>query len=159
MSDGAEPPAAATRRPIFEHIPHPRIAERRKERPPQTSDERVGFNGKVGVLITTVVGTMWAAYIFTVIALVSFPAAIGSGSPIIIIGWIAQTFLQLVLLPIIIVGQNVQARASDKRAQQTYSDAEAILAECLQLQAHLQVQDKVLNDLVTRLEAVVRKTG
>lgn len=60
---------------------------------------------------------MWCAYAFAVIALISLPAAIQSGDPIIIISWIAQTFLQLVLLPIIIVGQNVQARASDARAQ------------------------------------------
>jgi len=45
---------------------------------------------------------------------------------IIIVAWVAQTFLQLVLLPVIIVGQNVQARAADKRSQQTYADAEAI---------------------------------
>jgi hypothetical protein len=97
---------------------------------------------------------MWAAYIFTILALISLPGAISSGNTVIIVGWIAQTFLQLVLLPIIIVGQNVQSAAADKRSQQTYSDAEAILAECLQLQAHLQAQDKVLDDLVTRLEKV-----
>jgi hypothetical protein len=54
-----------------------------------------------------------------------FPAAIRSGDPIIIVAWIAQTFLQLVLLPIIIVGQNVQAAASDARAQ---SDHETLIA-------------------------------
>lgn len=46
-------------------------------------------------------------------------------SSAVIIAWIAQTFLQLVLLPIIIVGPNVQA-AADKRAEQTYKDAEAL---------------------------------
>ena len=56
---------------------------------------------------------------------ISLPAAIQSGSAIVIIGWIAQTFLQLVLLPIIIVGQNVQAAASDARAQ---SDHDTLLA-------------------------------
>jgi hypothetical protein len=61
-----------------------------------------------------------------------------------------------VLLPVIIVGQNVQARAADKRAQQTYGDAEAILHESLQLQAHLQAQDAVLDDVVKRLERVNR---
>ena len=59
---------------------------------------------------------MWCAYVFAALALVSLPAAIISGSPIIIVGWIAQTFLQLVLLPVIIVGQNIQAAASDDRA-------------------------------------------
>jgi hypothetical protein len=135
---------------LFRHIPHPRIHQRTHEKPAQTTDERIGLNGKIGVFITTVVGTMWAAYLFTLLALVSLPAALKSGDRIVIVAWIAQTFLQLVLLPVIIVGQNVQARAADKRAQQTYSDAEAILHECLQLQAHLQAQDGLLDDLVRR---------
>jgi hypothetical protein len=136
---------------IFKHVPHPRIAARRAAKPAKTSDERVGINGKIGVIITTVVGTMWAAYLFTFLALVSLPSALKSGSQIIIVSWIAQTFLQLVLLPVIIVGQNVQARAADRRSEQTYSDAEAILHECLQLQAHLQAQDEILAGLLKRV--------
>lgn len=83
------------------------------------------FNTKVAVKVTTAVGSMWCAYVFALLALISLPAAIASGSPIIIVGWVAQTFLQLVLLPIIIVGQNVQAAASDARAE---SDHETLLA-------------------------------
>jgi hypothetical protein len=149
MSESAEPRLG---RVGFVHVPHPRIGARQHEKPAQTGDERVGVNGRIGVFITTVVGTMWAAYLFTLLALVSLPAALGSHDRIIIVAWIAQTFLQLVLLPVIIVGQNVQARAADKRAQQTYSDAEAILHECLQLQAHLQAQDAILDDVVRRMD-------
>jgi len=68
---------------------------------------------------------MWCAYAFALLAFVSFPAAINSRDPIIIVSWIAQTFLQLVLLPIIIVGQNVQAAENDARAK---SDHETLLA-------------------------------
>jgi hypothetical protein len=75
------------------------------------------FNTFIAVKITKIVGSMWCAYVFALLALISLPAAINSHDPIIIIAWIAQTFLQLVLLPIIIVGQNVQAAASDARAQ------------------------------------------
>jgi hypothetical protein len=145
----------------FKHIPHPRIVERKNERPVRTTDERVGLNGKVGLIITTIVGTMWAAYIFTIIALVSLPAALQSGNVIIIISWIAQTFLQLVLLPIIIVGQNIQGKTSDKRAEQTYKDAEAILHECIQLQEHLLAQDKILDDVIEHVKQhdAVHHTG
>ncbi len=83
------------------------------------------FNTRLAVKITKVVGSMWCAYAFVLLTLISLPAAIMSGSPIIIVGWIAQTFLQLVLLPIIIVGQNVQAAASDARAE---SDHETLVA-------------------------------
>ena len=136
--------------PIFQHIPHPHIAARRHRSPAQTGDERVGLNGRIGVFITTVVGTMWAAYLFTLLALISLPGALRSGSSLVIVAWIAQTFLQLVLLPVIIVGQNVQARAADKRSLQTYTDAEAILHELQQLQRHLQAQDKVIDELLRR---------
>ncbi len=89
-------------------------------------DSAIGrFNTRVAVAITTSVGSMWCAYVFALLALISLPAAIASGSAIIIVGWIAQTFLQLVLLPIIIVGQTVQAAASDARAE---SDHETLLA-------------------------------
>ncbi|HEV3228526.1 MAG TPA: hypothetical protein VGY97_03565 [Solirubrobacteraceae bacterium] len=143
---------------IFQYVPHPRIAARRQHRPPKVHEEPTGgpmqrFNARAGLFITLIVGTMWCAYLFTLIALVSLPQAIKSGDKIIIISWIAQTFLQLVLLPIIIVGQNQQAVAADKRAEQTYKDADATLHEAMQLQAHLMAQDGVLDDIVRRLTA------
>jgi len=147
------PPVSRTAA-IFEHIPHPHIAARKVAGPAKTSDLRtkgkgpIGrLNARFGVFITVAVGTMWCAYIFTLLALVSLPAALKSHDQIIIVAWIAQTFLQLVLLPIIIVGQNVQAAASDQRAEDTYKDAEAVLHEALQIQAHLQAQDEILKRL------------
>ncbi|NTU89435.1 MAG: hypothetical protein HGA54_05955 [Actinobacteria bacterium] len=75
------------------------------------------FNDKVAIKVTKAVGSMRCAYIFAAIALISLPAAILSGSVIIIISWIAQTFLQLVLLSIIMVGQNVQSKESEEHLQ------------------------------------------
>ena len=145
---------------VFEHIPHPHTRDMlagSAPAPPKVDDERIGFNGKLGLFLTTIVGTMWAAYLFTVLAIVSFPSAIRSGDSIIIVAWIAQTFLQLVLLPIIIVGQNIQAKAADKRAEQTYKDAEAILHECSQIQAHLAAQDDVQANQIAELQDLLNK--
>lgn len=86
-----------------------------------------GFNAKLALVITRSVGTMACAYLFGVIALISLPAAINSGEVIIIVAWIAQTFLQLVLLSIIMVGQTVQSVASDARAEKEFADTETIL--------------------------------
>jgi hypothetical protein len=86
-----------------------------------------GFNAKVALIITRSVGTMACAYVFAVIALISLPAALNSGQVIIIVAWIAQTFLQLVLLSIIMVGQTVQSAASDARAAKEFVDTETIL--------------------------------
>jgi len=86
-----------------------------------------GFNAKLALVITRSVGTMACAYVFAGIALISLPAAINSGQVIIIVAWIAQTFLQLVLLSIIMVGQSVQSAASDARAAKQFADTETIL--------------------------------
>jgi uncharacterized membrane protein len=89
---------------------------------------------RLGVSITRAVGTMIAAFIFTGLALISLPAAIKTHDKIIIVAWIAQTFLQLVLLPIIMVGQNIQGKHSEiladeefKTTQTTYKDLEHLI--------------------------------
>jgi len=134
----------------FNPVPHPRIAERRKAGPPKRSDEQVGFNGRFALLITTVVGTMWCAYAFAALALVALPSALSSG-PLAIVQWVSQTFIQLVLLSIIMVGQNIIGKASDKRAEMTYQDADASFHEAGQIQAHLKVQDEALNVMLEKL--------
>jgi len=144
----------------FQRVPHPRIAERRKAGPPKRSDEEVGFNGRFALLITTVVGTMWCAYAFAVLALVALPSALGSG-PLAIVQWISQTFIQLVLLSIIMVGQNIMGKASDKRAEMTYKDADASFHEAEQIQQHLKAQDAAMDvmlDKLLKLEAGLHPT-
>jgi hypothetical protein len=144
----------------FEHVPHPHIAARKKSGPPKTTDESVGLNGKIALGLTTVVGTMWCAYAFALLALVALPSAIKDGSLLAIIQWISQTFIQLVMLSVIMVGQNILARSSDKRADMTYKDADATFHEAEQIQAHLMEQDKAINtmlDKMLQLEAALAK--
>ncbi len=136
--------------PTYTHVPHPHTLERleHRDKPVKTADvvsEKTGnrFNAWLAVKITNAVGTMWCAYIFAIIALIGLRPALKPGGEG-IIAWIAQTFLQLVLLSIIIVGQNIAAASSDKRSENTYKDAEAILSEALEIQKHLQSQDEML---------------
>ena len=89
---------------------------------------------RVGVVITRAVGTMIAAILFTGLALISLPAALKTHDKIVIVAWIAQTFLQLVLLPIIMVGQNLQGKHTElmadeefKTTQTTYRDLENLI--------------------------------
>jgi hypothetical protein len=84
------------------------------------------FNRKLGVRLTAMVSTMWCAYIFAAIALISLPSALKSGNTVIIVAWIAQTFLQLVLLSIIMVGQDVQSKSVEQKINETH---EASLGE------------------------------
>lgn len=146
--------------PIYHHTPHPRLQELKQHPPTTIAEQRVKkkgpigrINARVGLFVTVVVGTMWCAYLFTLLALVSLPSAIKTHDKLIIVAWIAQTFLQLVLLPVIIVGQNVQAAAADKRSEQTFLDAEAVLKEAEKIQAHLAAQDLALQALAAKLGA------
>jgi hypothetical protein len=129
-----------------EHIPNPRISERTKSGPHLTTHEHIGINGKIAMLITNAVGTMWCAYVFAGIALISLPAAIHGGTAT-LIAWIAQTFLQLVLLSVIMVGQKVSAAASDKQALQTYKDAEALLKMQDEIHGLIEINNKLTEEI------------
>jgi hypothetical protein len=135
----------------FVHQPHPRVAARKASAPPKVADEHVGFNGRVALTLTTVVGTMWCAYAFAVLALIVLPEALNGGL-LTSIQWVSQTFIQLVMLSVIMVGQNILGRAQDKRAEMTYNDADAAFHEVEQIQLHLTAQDDVMNALLQKVE-------
>jgi hypothetical protein len=89
------------------------------------------LNDRIAVKITKGVGTMWTGYLFGLLSLFSLPAILHlvfpkltifphwiiSASLISLIAWISQNFLQLVLLPIIMVGQNVIQSQQDAKAE------------------------------------------
>jgi hypothetical protein len=148
---------------LYDYVPHHRTGEKlaSASAPVRVSEQlphgspMARFNSWFAVKVTNGVGTMWCAYAFAALALVSLPAAITSHSAVTLVSWVSQTFLQLVLLSVIIVGQNVLAAAADKRSVATFNDADAILHEAVKLQEHLLAQDQVLqrllNDSATRL--------
>jgi len=106
---------------------------------------------RVAVFITSVVGTMWCAIVFTLLATVSLPEAIRGGKAT-IISWIAQTFLQLVLLSVIMVGQNLQNRHSEARAESDFDvnvKAELEIETVLQ---HLENQNEVMTHILEKLD-------
>lgn len=138
---------------LYEHIPHPHIHARKSVGPVQVDDQRprgnwyANANTRLAIGITAFVGSMSCAYLFALLAVAGLPMALKPGN-IGFLFWFSSDLLQLTLLSVIIVGQNIQAKASDKRSEQTYLDAESILQECLSLQNHLQEQDKVLLKLI-----------
>jgi hypothetical protein len=134
----------------------------------RTVSEVEGLNAKLAVIITSGVGTMACAYLFAVTAFISLPAILiqanvlkKSDVPvfftkpglILIVSWVAQTFLQLVLLSIILVGQRVQSAASDARSLKEFEDTEVILDR---LDTKTQGG---LTDVVDAIKALERKTA
>ena len=153
-------------KPTYQYTQHPHVENRKAKHPAKLNADadagvlgaaKLTINQRFGLAITKSVGTMWAAYAFFALSLVSLPAAIMTGDTVIIVAWVAQTFLQLVLLPIIIVGQNLQAAKTEIRAIATYEDATAILEEAKEIQAHLTDQDKALSHLIDKMTALEAK--
>jgi hypothetical protein len=97
------------------------------------------FNTRLAQRITSSVATMWCAYIFAALALVSFPRALQSGDTLVIVSWIAQTFLQLVLLSIIMVGQKSQSAHVEKQINETHEAALAELKEIKDLSRDIHI--------------------
>ena len=113
-------------------------------------------NERIAERITRAVATMWCAYLFAAIALISLPTAIKSGDTIVIVSWIAQTFLQLVLLSIIMVGQNVRSKSVEKKIDETHfaSLAEFELAKEARTIAHEELKE--LKAISQEMHALVR---
>lgn len=131
---------------MFKPRPHPHRAARHAFGPATVAaqfkrDSAIArFNSALAVVVTRGVGSMWCAYAFTALTLFGLPAAISQGVGG-IVQWTAQTFLQLVLLSVIMVGQGVQAAAADRRAVDTFNDTEAILHGLDEIHRHLQQLD------------------
>ena len=114
------------------------------------------FNRRIAEKITSFVSTMWCAYIFAALALISLPAAIKTGDVVVIVAWIAQTFLQLVLLSIIMVGQQVSSRSVEEMIKETHTTSlgEFELAKEARRIADLELKE--LKEIAGEIHRVIR---
>lgn len=135
----------------YQHKDHPHIEEHKKTGPIKIHEKSKDLNRRIAIVLTNGVGTMWCAYVFAALALVALPQAIHDGL-LPLVQWVSQTFIQLVMLSIIMVGQNVLGEASDKRAEATYKDAEATFHQACEIQMHLKEQDTAINAILDRIE-------
>jgi uncharacterized membrane protein len=129
-------------------------AGERIEAPPTTDDEYVGFNGRLAAWLTSKVATMTAFYvalIFQVGWIVAGQLLGFDPYPYAFLLFLSSQ-LQLLLMFVIMVGQQVIGRSADKRAIQTYLNAEAVLHACERLQAHLRAQDLAIRHVVEHLQ-------
>ena len=149
---------------LLTHFPHPHLARRAAAGPVRTVDHHrhggvmARFNTRAALLVTRTVGSMWCAYLFAAFDLLSLPDAIRGGTAT-IVAWVAQTFLQLVLLSVIMVGQNVQGAAADARAQATYDDGEAILHYADAHARHLAELHAKVDTLIAALPPAATSSG
>lgn len=127
---------------MLQHRPHPHKLKRAKQGPITRRKAANTFNERVALNTTTLVGTMACAYVFAFITLPGLPAALHQSSPsnpLAIIQWFSQSFAQFVLLPIIIVGQNIESKAANQRAEQIFNDVEMIMHELEPIKKQLNI--------------------
>jgi uncharacterized membrane protein len=146
---------------LVESEPHPWIKERKVTSPATVKAQMVGFNGRIAAWITERVGSMWAFYAaalfqfgwmgLALVGIISFDPY-----PFAFLLFMSS-LAQLILMFVIMVGQEVLGRAGDTRAQQTYLDTEAILHECKRLQTHLTAQDRVIVELCEHINKELPK--
>lgn len=102
------------------------------------------FNQVAAIWISNHVGSMYCAYLFAIIGGTGVVAALtNSVTIVLIVGAVSGYFLQLVLLPVIMVAQNVAQVASDAKAEADHLN----LLNLVQLQ---QEQMEILNLLKTK---------
>lgn len=143
---------------LYKHTPHPHLAHRKKRGPVKVADVRdtgnavTRFNTRAAVFVTRAVGTMWCAYAFCLLALYGLPAGLHGGAAG-FVQWASSQFIQLVLLPIIIVGSAVLAEVSDRLAKRQFDDVEAILHGQSEQAAHLAAQDEKILAILEQITA------
>ncbi|MGZ4918356.1 MAG: hypothetical protein ACXV5E_08125 [Halobacteriota archaeon] len=127
----------------------------------KAEQKAAGANTRIAVGLTKRVGTMWTAYAFAALAVVGLMAIVGVLSPVValLVVWISQTFLQLTLLPIIMVGQNVLGRKSELQADEQFNTTMTSFNDIEQIMLHLTAQDEELLRHTHMLIHLLEKNG
>ncbi|MBO0852466.1 MAG: DUF1003 domain-containing protein [Nocardia sp.] len=136
---------------LLETTPHPWTERHHVYPPPQVADQAVSTNDRIAVWLTRRLGSVWGFYL-AIASQVLWVALAEAGIqrvdpyPFAFMAFLS-TLVQLVFMIVIMVGQDVQGRAGDRRSEQTFLDAEAVLHECRRMKARLTAQDRVIDSL------------
>lgn len=145
---------------LFHHEPHQH--QPRNVNVIHEAERRAGgFNEKLAIGLTNSVGTMWTAYLFAVIAIIGLFAILQLFNPIVatLVAWGSQTLIQLVLLPVIMVGQNVLSRKAELQAEEQFNTTISTYHDIEQIMQHLVAQDAELLRHAKMLEHLLEKNG
>jgi uncharacterized membrane protein len=136
---------------LLESRPHPWIEQHHVQHPPQARDQAVSVNGRIAAWLTRRLGSMWAFYLAAATQLIWIGLAqtglqTFDRYPFLFMT-LLSTLAQLVLMLVIMVGQDVLGHAADRRSEQSYLDAEATIYECQRLKARLAAQERIVTSL------------
>ena len=101
------------------------------------------FNKAVALWLTKNVGTMTCFWVFCALSLTVLPSVLYAMGLLnkrdyvpafmltfgfeLMMTWVISTTIQVILLPAVMVGQNLQSEASDARAARTFDDTERLI--------------------------------
>ena len=145
---------------LFRHEPH-QHQPRNVNKLHASEQAAAGLNTRIAIALTNSVGTMWTAYTFALIAVVGLFAILGVFNPIValLVAWASQTLIQLVLLPVIMVGQNVLGRKAELQSDEAFKTTIGTYHDIEQIMLHLCAQDAELLRHAKMLEHLLEKNG
>jgi hypothetical protein len=142
-------------RALFYHEPHPHIPQ--KVTIAKAEQALTGFNMKIAVVITKGLGTMVCAYIFAILAIIGFPGF--GATPTQYVQWLSQTFIQLVALSVLAVGQQVLSKHGELMADEQFNTTMSTYHDIEQIMQHLSAQDAELLHHTKMLIHLLEKNG
>jgi uncharacterized membrane protein len=118
------------------------------------------INQAIAVALNAKVGTMACAYVFCVIALVGLLGVLNILPPIayLLVAWGSQTFIQLVMLPVIMVSQNVLGKQQELQSEEQYQAVQQIYTDAEAVKEQLGLARLQLSHIERMLEARSRRT-
>src|SRR6266849_8980255 len=140
---------------LYTHISHPHIPQ--KVTIAKAEQALTGFNMKIAVAITKGLGTMICAYIFAILAIIGFPGFNATLTQY--VQWVSQTFIQLVALSVLAVGQQVLSKQGELMAEEQYNTTMSTYHDIEQIMQHLSAQDAELLRHARMLIHLLEKNG
>jgi hypothetical protein len=142
---------------LFHHEPH-QYQPRNVNLLHEAEKAAAGFNQKLAITLTKAVGTMICAYVFATLALLGLPNLL---PPIFAqwVQWISQTFIQLVMLSILMVGQALLGRKQELQADEQFHTTMSTYHDIEEIMKHLSAQDAELLRHAKMLIHLLEKNG
>jgi hypothetical protein len=148
MTDTQEQPASV----LYQHQLHPYMPCN-VNMLHAAEQHAAGINQCIAVALTNGVGTMLCAYLFAALALVGFPWS--GGTPTQYVQWLSQTFIQLVMLSVIMVGQKVLGHKQELQADEQFDTTQKTFHDMQQVMNHLDAQDAAIMQIAAHVETLL----
>lgn len=117
-----------------------------------------GFNVRLAVWLTEHTGSMACAYLFAAIGIGSLVGVFtGNTFLALLFGSLSSYFLQLVLLPVLSLGQNILNEHNELLAQEQFETTQQSYQDIESIMAHLSQQDAAIAGIEEKVLALLEK--